>query len=135
MKKLLFLSLILISFCSDAQHKSHKKADTLTTLKPLDIDLDKLKREIDSTNQITDSLMKASTKRMMDEDVKRMTQNNEANLNAFVAMQKERERKQWQSIWIRLAIGGTFLIILIVRFVMRRKNKKASAYPEDKSKL
>jgi|GEM_PF-3219748 len=127
MKKILFLSLILISFCAHAQHKSHKKADTIGTLKPLDLDIKKLQREIDSTNKITDSLMKASTKRMMDEDVKRMSENNERNLNAWSAMQKERERKQRQSNWIRLAIGGTFLIILIVRFVMRRKNNKATS--------
>jgi hypothetical protein len=126
MKKILFLSLILISLGTWAQHKSHKAADTLTPLKPLKLDLDKLNKEIDSTNKITDSLMKASTKRMMDEDVKRMMANNENNLNAFVAMQKERERKQRQSMWIRLAIGGTFLIILLVRFVMRRRNSKVS---------
>lgn len=123
MKKLLFLSLMLISFCTQAQHKSHKATDTLTPLKPLKLDLDKLKREVDSSRKITDSLMNASTKRMMDEEFKETLKNNESNLNAFVAMQKERERKQRQSMWIRLSIGGGFLIVFLVGLARRRKKK------------
>jgi hypothetical protein len=126
MKKVILFLLILTAFSAEAQHKSHKNPDTIGTLKPLDLNLDKLQREIDSTNKITDSLMKASTKRMMDEDVKRMTENNERNLNAFVAMQKERERKQRQSMWIRLALGGTFLIVFLVGLARRRKKKISS---------
>jgi hypothetical protein len=124
MKKITIFLLILAAFGAEAQHKSHKTADTLTPLKPLKIDLDKLNREMDSTNKITDSLVNASTKRMMDEDVKRMTENNNRNRDAFVAMQKERERKQMQFVWIRLGFGVLLLGFFIIRWAQRRKKKK-----------
>jgi hypothetical protein len=127
MKKIILFLLILAAFGAEAQHKTHKTADTLTPLKPLNLDIDKLKREIDSTNRITDSLMKASTKRMMDEDVKRMMENNNNSLNAFAAMQKERERKQMRSIWIRLGFGVLLLGFFVVRMIQRKKNKKAGS--------
>ena len=51
-----------------------------------------------------------------------MMEQNNRNLDAFMAMQREREAKQKKAMWIRLGLGVLFLGVLIFG-VMRRKKK------------
>jgi Skp family chaperone for outer membrane proteins len=118
MKKIVILSLLLLPLCTYAQHKTHK-TDTIIT----PAEYEKNLRKFDSSNAALDSSLKQYNKSAHDEDLKRTMEINNRNLDAFLEMQKERERKQRQSMWIRLAFGGSFLIIFIIGMIRKRKKK------------
>ena len=66
---------------------------------------------------IQDSLLKIKQDEIQKESLKQM----DSNLSAFVKMQKERDKKQKQQLYVRIALGGLFLIVLIMGLMRRRK--------------
>lgn len=69
---------------------------------------------------IQDSLLKKQQ-----EDLRKETHDQmDRNLSAFVRMQKEREKKEKQKIYVRIALGILFLIVLIVGLMRRSQAAK-----------
>jgi hypothetical protein len=85
------------------------------------VDLDKLKKQIDSSTKMMDSLTNAQFKRMQDEELQRSMEQNSRNLDSFLRLQKEREAKQKKQMYIRLGIGVLFLGVLVVGLMRRRR--------------
>jgi superfamily II RNA helicase len=111
MKKYLLIHILFFTSISFAQKK-----DTM--------DLGKMNRQIDSSMKELDSInarINNSYKSMDSAYMQRQIEQNNKNLDAFMAMQREREAKQKRSNWIRLGIGLLFLGVLI--FGVRRRNK------------
>jgi len=82
--------------------------------------------------QSADSLRKDSTpqtqvKPASQDSMNRVIMNN--NLSAFAQMQEEREKKQKQQMYIRIALGVFFLIVLIVGLTRKKKQKNNTADP------
>lgn len=110
------LFLIVCSFYTNAQKD---------TPKLLHNDIKKMSKEIDSSMKALDSInerLNNSYKSMDSAYMKRQMEQNTRNLDAFMAMQREREAKQKRSNWIRLGIGVLFLGVLV--FGVLRKRKK-----------
>lgn len=58
-----------------------------------------------------------------------MTEYNEQNirnLNAFVADQQEKQRKQKTRNWIRIGVGVMMLVLLVVGLTRKKKNNSGS---------
>ncbi len=90
----------------------------------LHIDNDKLSKQIDSSMKQMDSInerINNSFKSMDSVYMKQQLEQNNRNLDQFMAMQREREAKQKRSNWIRLGIGVLFLGVLIFGWMRRRK--------------
>lgn len=110
MKKIL---LILSIFCFTTA-----QAQTMDSTR---VDLDALKRRIDSSTKMMDSLTNASLKRLQDKEMERtLTSGN----NYFFELQKENERKQRQQMYIRIAIGAVFAALFAVGIARRKKKAK-----------
>ena len=91
------------------------------TMDSTNVDLDALKRRMDSSTKMIDSLTKASMKRLQDKEMERtLTPGN----NYFFELQRENERKQRQQMYIRIAIGAVFAAIFAVGIARRRKKAK-----------
>lgn len=99
MKRLLFLSLLFCSMMANAQsNDSIRIPDTDAFLK-------EQMRKLDSANT-------ANSIRSM---------NN--NMTSFMHEMSERNRKEKQRMWMRFAFAGAFIIIAIIGFARRRKQK------------
>jgi hypothetical protein len=80
--------------------------------------------------QVTDSLGKDSKQQVRtgessQDSLDRAIMNN--NLNAFARMQQERDKKQRQQMYIRIALGVFFLVVLVVGLTRKRKQKNNTA--------
>lgn len=74
----------------------------------------------DSTRKISDSLITAYQKR---NDSLALARTMTQNTNNLVSFLKERDRKQQQAMWTRLAFGILMLGVLIFGLVRKRKKK------------
>lgn len=110
MKKLLFITAIIIASSSFAQHKK----DTGF----VNVDLEKLKKQIDSSNKMMETLGNSMYKRMQAEDVKRMTDN---STRYFSQLQADRKQKEREAVYRNLILGFSFLVILVIGVFRRRK--------------
>ena len=118
MKKYLLIIAIMFSVTVSCAQKD-------TSPKLLHIDNEKLSKQIDSSMKQLDSInerLNNSYKIMDSANRRQMMEQNNRNLDAFMAMQREREAKQKKAMWIRLGLGVLFLGVLIFG-VMRRKKK------------
>ena len=119
MKKILlaFGALTLLSPLSHAGEPQIKSNEELK------IDLDSLQAGL----QKTDSLLKdleAKREEMMqrqkDEMLEKSMEQNQRNLERFMADQKAREEKNSRRLWIR----GGLLVVLLISFVVSRVQRK-----------
>ena len=120
MKKYLLITAVLF-----AATVCYAQKDTSPKL--LHIDNEKLSKQIDSSRKQLDSInerINNSFKSMDSAYMKQQAEQNNRNLDAFMAMQKEREAKQKKAMWIRLGLGVFFLGVLI--FGLMRRRKKAT---------
>ena len=116
MKKYLLITAVMFSVTVSYAQKD-------TSPKLLHIDNEKLSKQIDSSMKQLDSInerLNNSYKIMDSANRRQMMEQNNRNLDAFMAMQREREAKQKKAMWIRLGLGVLFLGVLIFG-VMRRK--------------
>jgi uncharacterized protein YxeA len=74
---------------------------------------------VSDTIKQTDSLFK----KQQDENLQRSPEQNNQNSDAFLKEQKERDKKQKQQIYLRIAMGIFFLILLIAGLLRRRKSR------------
>lgn len=112
MRKYLLPAILFISVATIAQ-----KRDSIYS----PIDLEKLKKQVDSSTQMLDTLFDNQLKRMQDKELERTMEQNSRNLESFIQMQREREAKQKRANWIRVGVGVLFLGVLIFGIVRRRK--------------
>ena len=117
--KLLILLVCLATTTCLAQHKTHMDSSHL--FKP--IDLSKLQSKIDSTNKAIETSMNNQFKKIQDEEFKRSMEQNNRNLDAFMAARREQEAKQKRQMWIRLSMGFGILAFGIFAMLRRRKKK------------
>jgi hypothetical protein len=117
MRLIISILLLSISLSSIAQHT--KRKDTLQSPR---MDLDKLQRQIDSTHKMLETLGNASFKRIQDEEFKRSLEQNNRNLDAFMAARREQEKKQIRQMWIRLFMG-VFILAFGIFAILRRIKK------------
>ena len=75
-----------------------------------------------STAQLNESI-KASQKAIDSINMARFNEQNNRNLDAFMAERREQEKKQLKAMYLRLAFGGLMLIVLIVGFLRKKKKK------------
>lgn len=85
------------------------------------IDVEKLKKQVDSSTKMLDTLFDNQLKRMQDKALERTMEQNSRNLESFMQIQREREAKQKRDNWIRVGVGVLFLGVLIFGIVRRRK--------------
>lgn len=111
MRILLFCLMTIFCLTATAQ-KKRVKFDTFPSL-------DTAKMNADM--RALDSMTNASFKRMQDEQFELDKENMSRNLNSFVAMQNENQKKRLKQNYIRLGIGVLFLIVLIVGWFKKRK--------------
>lgn len=112
MKRYLLPAILFIAMAAVAQ-----KRDTI--YQPIDVE--KLKRQVDSSTQMLDTLFDNQLKQMQEREMERTMEQNNRNLESFMQMQKEREAKQKRSNWIRLGVGVLFLGVLIFGIMRRKK--------------
>ena len=82
------------------------------------VDLDKLKRQIDSSNKMMETLGNSMYKKIEDDAIKRT---NENSIRYFEQMQAEQREAQKKAMYKNIGLGVLFLAILIVGIVRRRK--------------
>ena len=117
MKKYLLITAIIFSVTVSSAQKD-------TSPKLLHIDSKELSKQIDSSMKQLDSInerLNNSYKRMDSVYVRRQIEQNNRNLDTFMAMQREQQAKQKKAMWIRLGIGVLFLGVLIFGLLRRRK--------------
>jgi hypothetical protein len=115
MRKIFILLFTIISITSSAQDIS-KGIDSMR--KQLNKDM----AAYDSSAKISDSLIKAYSKR---NDSAAMARYNEQNTRNLVSFMNEREQKQKKDMWIRLTFGGMLLIVGILGMLRKRKKKES----------
>jgi len=106
--------LLIISIFSFTALTAQKQGSTR-------LDPDALKRQIDSSTKMMDSLTNASIKKMRQEEMNRTL--NSGN-DYFLELQRENERKQRQQMYIRLAMGAVLAAVFAVGIARRRKKAK-----------
>jgi hypothetical protein len=113
MRKLFLLLFTVISITSSAQDIS-KGIDSMR--KQLNKDM----AAYDSSAKVSDSLIKAYSKR---NDSATMARFNEQNTRNLVSFMNEREQKQKKGMWMRLTFGGMLLVVGIFGILRKRKKK------------
>jgi hypothetical protein len=120
MKKTL-LALAIVCTFSIVSTAGEPVSETNNEIK---MDLDSLKSGIEET----DSLLKAleqqqqeMMKRQQDEMLEKSLEQNQRNLERFLAEQKAREKQNTKRLWIR---GGLLLVAVIALIVSRVQRKK-----------
>lgn len=117
MKFLAAFLILLYTFTGYSQEKNTSITD---------LDIEKIRRQRDSSMKRMDSLLAASTERMQDQNFQQTMEQNERTLNSFVAEQKERRKRSEKSMWI----SGSMLVFGIgmsIAGILRRKKKSKSA--------
>lgn len=79
--------------------------------------------KIDTGQAVTGILQDSVLYKINDSLIKESLEQNNRNLDAFMAMQKEREAKEKKRMYIRIGLGIFFLAVLV--FGLIRKNRKA----------
>ena len=120
MRKLFITLFLSAAFLVNGQKKTQPK------LEP--IDNEKMHKQIDSSMKAMDSLnaqINGSFKKGIDSAYNHLQQEqNNRNLDAFMAMQRERQAKEKKRMWTRLGLGIFFFAVLVYG-VMRKKKKTA----------
>lgn len=115
MKNYLLSVILFISITTLAQ-----KRDTVYST----IDVEKLKKQVDSSTNMLDTLFDNQLKGMQDKQLERTLEQNSRNLETFMQMQKERQEKEKRAMWIRLGVGVLFLGVLVFGIARRRKKNQ-----------
>jgi hypothetical protein len=115
MRNILFFFFIITGLSSSAQ--TDKQLDSLRR---------SIKNQVAVTESLrvaTDSLLIKNAGRNDSIEMAKFNEQNSRSLNSMVQMMKEREEKQRRQMWLRLGLGGLFLVILIIGLLRKRKAK------------
>lgn len=96
-------------------------AQTTEELKKKAAEVKEQTRKIQEQGKAIDSFLQHQSDSLRQKQLQRELENNNRNLDAFVAMQKERDAKQKKQMWFRLGFGGLMLVVLIVGLARRKK--------------
>ncbi|MGG9971821.1 hypothetical protein ACQ33O_08530 [Ferruginibacter sp. SUN002] len=107
----LLLFFLILSSVTQAQLTQKQLDDLKENSKRLDSITAKTNESINNSIRRMDSLTRAQSQKQMDR-----------NLEAFMAVQKENQRKAKQGAFIRIGIGILLLVVLIIG--LRRKKKQ-----------
>jgi len=83
-----------------------------------------LKTQADTNTPVLIS-MDSMLQRINDSMRKENLEQNNRNLDAFVALQKEREAKEKKRMYFRLGIGILFLAVMVIGLLRKRKKAKS----------
>ena len=117
MKTLLFIILISIAQFTNAQKNKPKNSGE-------DISIEDLQRRIDSNRKVNDELIRSMQSNLDSEYMARFNEQNQRNLEGFMAEQKSRSDKQFRAALIRGSIMLITVGLLIFGYIKRRKAKK-----------
>jgi hypothetical protein len=115
------VSLLFVSFAFQAYCQKDK-------IKSTEMNTDTLIKQMEERRKSMDSSMNAYYKMQDSINLKRTLEQNNRNLDAFMAEQRARKERETRGLWIR---GGILLLalgVMIYSFIRRRK-KKANSTP------
>lgn len=115
----MFFSMIALS--AYAQKRSQPKLEHIDN-KKMQEQIDSSMKQLDSMNARINEGYKQTMHTVDSVNNHLQQEQNDRNLDAFMAMQKENEAKAKKAMWIRLGIGVVFLGVLV--FGLMRKRKK-----------
>lgn len=110
----------MVTFCVSAQKRSQPKLEHIDNEK-MQKQIDSSMRELDSMNARINDGYKQTMNSMDSINNHLQQEQNDRNLDMFVAMQKENDAKAKKAMWIRLGLGVFFLGVLIFGLMRRRK--------------
>ncbi len=96
-------------------------AQTTEELKKKAAEIKEQTKKIEEQSKALDSFLQHQSDSLRQKQLQRDLENNNRNLDAFMAMQKERAAKQKKQMWFRLGFGSLMLVVLIVGLARRRK--------------
>ena len=82
---------------------------------------DSFVRAVDSSTKAMRQRITATEDSLYKMEVQRSLQQNNRNLDRFLADMKEREKREERQMYIRLGIGVLFLAVLIIGLLRKRK--------------
>lgn len=112
---LILFCLLFLSFNGFSQY-AHKD----TPVQSQHIRNDELRRQVADSKQIMDTLFNGTYKKIQDDAMKRSLEQNNRNLESFMAGQREQQEKLKKRMWLRIGLGILFLIIGIVGFTRKK---------------
>lgn len=114
--KYLCILLLVIAMDSYAQNKDNP----VSLQKQIDKIAD-IKRQADSNRARLDEAIAESRRKMDSVNMETFRKQNERNLDEFMYMQKERNKKEKQRMWLRLGFGIALLAFGVFAMLRRRK--------------
>ena len=84
-------------------------------------------KDLDSISKSLDRMLEQTTEDLKKENMERFLEQNQRNLEAFMAEQNARQEQQRKRLWIRGGVLLVLVITMVVNFIRRRRSRQESA--------
>ena len=84
-------------------------------------------KDLDSISKSLDRMLEQTTEDLKKENMERFLEQNQRNLEAFMAEQNARQEQQRTRLWIRGGVLLVLVITMVVNFIRRRRSRQESA--------
>lgn len=89
--------------------------------------IDKMMADLDSVSKSLDEMMEKQVEDLAKENMKQTLEQNQRNLDAFIAEQNAKHERDKKRLWIRGAGLLVVLVVMIANFIRRRRAKNTAA--------
>lgn len=89
--------------------------------------IDMMMKDLDSISKSLDRMLEQTTEDLKKENMERFLEQNQRNLEAFMAEQNARQEQQRKRLWIRGGVLLVLVITMVVNFIRRRRSRQESA--------
>jgi len=89
--------------------------------------IDMRMKDLDSISKSLDRMLEQTTEDLKKENMEHFLEQNQRNLEAFMAEQNARQEQQRKRLWIRGGVLLVLVITMVVNFIRRRRSRQESA--------